>query len=143
MENDSKGRFSSALMSLQLQLKSLLDDAGGDHVVSLLDSLCTLTSAEQEIALKIMKVVVDRLSSRDERLLSAKDEHMKELEEFLYNDIVNSFESHASRKTAKKGTRKLAVVTGGKGTPAPEPSQPICLAERRAKKSTEFKPILN
>lgn len=141
MENDSNGRFSSSLLSLQLQLKALFDEAGGDHVVSLLDSLCSLSTAEQEIALKIMKVVIDRLASRDERLLSDKDEQMRELEEFLYNDIVNAFESHPSKRSGQKSARKLAVVTGGKG--APQTNEPICLAERRAKRCSDPKPVLN
>ncbi len=143
MEEGPNGRFTSNLLSLQLQLKSLLDDAGGEHVVALLDSLCTLTSAEQEVALKIMRVVVERLAKRDERLLSGKDEQMRELEEFLYNDIVNSFETHPARKNSKKSTGKLAVVHGGKGSSVKEENRPICLAERRAKKSGDFKPVLN
>ena len=72
--SDDKETFSANLMSLQLQLKTLLEEAGGDDVVSLLDALCRISGSEQKVALKAFVQIIDRINSGDLRLSSSKDE---------------------------------------------------------------------
>ena len=48
-------RFSANFLSLQLQLKTLLEEAGGDDLIPFLDALTGLTRSEQKIALKLLR----------------------------------------------------------------------------------------
>ena len=136
MGDGSDGRFTANLISLQLQLKTLLDDAGGDGVVRLLDSLCKLSSAEQGIALTLLTGVVNRIASGDIRVTSEEDRAMAVLEEDLYKDIV-----HSMQEAAGNGPRKLQVVRGGL-SPLPD-KRPIDLAAARNGRKISFKSILN
>ena len=101
-----RGIFSSNYMSLQLQLRTLLQDCGGEGAACLLDSLCCLTPSEQALALKLFSGVIDRILAGEIRLKTAADCTMKEIEENLYSDLVRSIESPAPGK--------LEVIRGGK-----------------------------
>lgn len=142
MDNNNKGRFTSNLLSLQLQLKTLLEDAGGQNAVRMLDALCSLTPTEQEIALKVFKNVLERVATREDRIFSRRDKEMRELEDNLFEHIISDL------KLSEKSDRKLSLVCGGKTVTSSKrekksESKTVSLAERRARKDEPFKPILN
>lgn len=114
------GAFSTGLMSLQVQLKGLLEGAGGDNAVELLDTLSTLSSSEQKIALEIFTRVLDRVGAQDERFLSESDKEMKELEDLLFDDIMHAMADAAGNESqpipAAATKKKLSVVDGGKSS---------------------------
>lgn len=138
-KENKTGRFSKNLLSLKVQLQSLLDEAGGEHVIALLDSLCSLNGTEQKVALKVLKRVVDRLSLREGRLFTRNEKQMKELEDFLFNDIVREIEDNNEDSKNQK-TGKLSLVPGGKDLLK---KQPLKLSDLRSKKEPHLKPVLN
>lgn len=135
-KENKTGRFSRNILSLKLQLQSLLDEAGGDQVIGLLDSLCCLNPAEQRIALRVIKRVIDRLCVRDGRLLSHDEKRMKELEDFLFSDIVKEMEADRNREVSS--TKKFSLVPGGKDVVR---KRSIKVAD--SKKEPHLKPVLN
>ena len=105
--NDDK-QFSANLLSLQLQLKTMLEEAGGDHTLGLLDALCKLNRSEQEIILSVLTRTVTNIAKSDARFVGAADEELKEFEDNLYHDIVSAM------REASQPERRLEVVKGGK-----------------------------
>jgi DNA-binding PucR family transcriptional regulator len=105
--------FSVNLMALQLQLKTLLEDSGGDHVVKLLDALCRMTHSEQQIVLELFTGIINRIASGELRLESDQDQRLKEFEEKLYGEIMGSLQAASTLPLRKR----LEVVDGGKAPP--------------------------
>lgn len=140
MSSKHDGVISASLLSLQLQLKSLLDEAGGDDVLAVLDQLSLLSAGERALALAAFSQAVDRVSKGSTRLHSAEDEALKELEEGLYQDIVSAIEeAERAPVQAALGCRKLAVLDGGKCRPAISENHssvptPIDFSRRKSKK---------
>lgn len=131
------GRFSANLLSLQLQLKTLFDEAGGEGVMNLLDSLCKLTGLEQKIALDTFNKVIERIAHGDKRFISEEDQHLKDFEDGLYKDVINSmFEAST---TFKK--QPLELVAGGKAKE--QKKEPIDFNQARAARKGASKPVLN
>ena len=132
-----KGRFSRNFFSLQLQLKTLMEEAGGDQVVGFLDTLCDLTASEQKVMLKIMTRVLERIAKGDQRLALDADRESAEFEENLVRDILA-----ALRDAAKEPTRlgKLEVLPGGK---ARLPNTPLDFEKARRAKVAGLKPVVN
>lgn len=114
VSKDDKGIFSSNFYSLQLQLKTLMEDAGGDHAVQLLDTLSTLNGYEQKVALNIFSRVVNQIAEGDKRIVSEDDRERKEFEETLYQDIMNSM-----GEAARAPNLRLEVVNGSKADKRP------------------------
>ena len=104
------GLFSANLKSLNLQLKTLLEDCGGDNVQRLLDMLCRLNASEQEIVLKIFSNTLERLASGKIRLETCADRDRKEFEEELFGDIAKSIQLAIALPLESK----LEVIDGGK-----------------------------
>lgn len=118
---DKSGLFTQSLLSLQLQVETILDGAGGEDAVALLDSLSELSRSERQIALRIFDRVVRRLleTNKEARVLSAKDIDEKEFEESLYEELLHSLKAAAndsptvslelvpSKKREKKKARQL------------------------------------
>jgi len=107
------GLFSANLKSLNLQLKTLLEDCGGDDVQRLLDTLCRLNASEQEIVLKIFNNVLEKLASGKIRLETCADRDRKEFEEELFGDIAKSIQLAIALPLKSK----LEVIDGGKSPP--------------------------
>jgi hypothetical protein len=137
-----KGSFSNNLFSLQLQIRTLLEGAGGDSAIELLDNLCELNKSERKIALGVFSRVVKRIQNGDFHLNTAEDKELKAFEENLFSEILTSFHSHDG-----PAARKLEVLPGGKSTPAVEEDKsPIDLAAFRRNRQSEEqsdKPLLN
>jgi len=109
-QSDKKGEFTSSLFRLQLEIKTLLEGAGGDGASALLDRLSGLSRSEQAIVLKVFSRVVDKILEGDERVFSTKDIELKRFEEGLYREILDSM-----RKAANTSHNyPFEVVDGGK-----------------------------
>jgi hypothetical protein len=136
-ENNSEGGvFSATLMSVQLQMKTLLEGAGGDKAVRLLDALSSLSNAEQEIALTAFDSAIRKISSGETRYSSDEDKALRAFEEELYNGLVSDIEQAKSERAEETSTSKvkLSVYDGGR-------SATLSGFKRGIKKST-FKPVL-
>ena len=105
--------FSANLTSLQLQIKTLLEECGGEHVTQLLDTLCRLNASEQQSVLKIFTNTVERLISGGLRLETRSDRERKEFEDQLFGDIADSIQLAIAQPPAGR----LQVLDGGKCPP--------------------------
>lgn len=136
----SDKHFSANFFSLQLQLKSLLEDIGGEAAVSFLDKLSALNKSEQRIMVRIFETVVERVRSGAVRLETSEDAQLKNFEDNLYNDIV--YQMQAAMVLPEP--RRLEVVNGGKSPTKKDGKSPISLADRRRlRKDNAIKPLLN
>ncbi len=135
MVNRFKGSFSASFNSLKLQLASLLEEAGGDHALSLMDSLANLSRTEQEIVLGVFNRVCGRIAE-GERLLSDTDKELKAFEENLYQDVIKGMCAFKEGQASNK----LEVLKGGKTKRTS--TSPIDLESARRNRKSE-KPVLN
>ncbi len=126
--SEIKGYFSKNLFSLQIQLKTLFDGAGGRDACELLDRLSELTDTEQKISLKSFQRTLDRFVKSDHRVCSEQDRELqafeKNLEEDLYQDLVDGMNAW-KREAPVLG---FTVVDGGK---IPSDKKTVCLEDAR------------
>ena len=120
------GTFSSSLMSVQLQLNTLLDGIGGEAATGLLDSVSKLSGAEQELVLGAMSRVVEKIASGEDRLYSNDDVALKNFEEGLYNDLVKAIREASGKQVRDsaplrviRGSGKLEFKPAGKAKARP------------------------
>lgn len=108
------GSFSSSLLSIQLQLRTLLEDVGGEEAAALLDGLTKLSLGERKIAVSLFTSVVQRLSATEAPRLSAVAEQaLKEFEENLYRDLLEALANNPQAPVNQES--RLAVLNGGRG----------------------------
>jgi hypothetical protein len=131
--------FSANLLSPQLQLRTLLEEPGGDGAVRLLDALCKVTPSEQKIILGIFTATIDRIVSGELRLENADDRQRKELEENLYGEIMNSIE----RAAAAPPKKRMEVLDGGKCPPRHFGGGVLDLDKLRKARKSGFKLLSN
>lgn len=125
------GDFSRNLFSLQIQIQTLLDGAGGENAALLLDTLSELSESERKVALKVFQRALEKLKASGVRLRTQKDEHLAEFEETLYEELVDGMNAVDQSVTEKK----FSVVDGGKlPTRKKDASNMVCLQEARRKK---------
>jgi len=110
-----RGFISSNLLCLQLQVNSLLAEAGGERALELLDGLAELSDAERQLALASFSKVVNRIRAGEQHLVSPDEAKLQKLEDDLYRDILAAMRDASS--SAKKRPH-LEVVRGTKETPA-------------------------
>lgn len=108
MENSSNKHFSANLIALQMQLKTLMEDSGGDKVVALLDMLCQLGEEEQRLVLGHFINIVQKISNGDIRLKSELDVKNAQFEDDLYSDILQAFNQQSLQKS------RFELLQGGK-----------------------------
>jgi hypothetical protein len=109
------GDFTKSLMSLQLQLQTLMEGVGGDHTASLLDNLARLSDSERAAIIPLISKVIAQVANGDKRLLSAKDEELKDFEDSLYESVLAALGNGSNTvEPARELNPKLAVVSGGK-----------------------------
>lgn len=106
-----RGFISSNLLCLQLQVNSLLAEAGGERALELLDGLAELSEAERQLALASFSKVVNRIRAGEQHLISPEEVKMQKLEDDLYRDILTAMRDASS--SAKKKPH-LEVVRGSK-----------------------------
>ena len=143
MSEKSGGNFSSSLLSLQLQLKTLLEGAGGDAALKFLDTLSALNQSEQKLALSIFTKVIEQIKNGEQRLCTKEDKVLHDFEENLYKDILSSM-----REAANEGERHtIEVIDGGRSRACNGKNSgtktPIDLAEARRLRRAKHKPLLN
>jgi len=109
MDIQDSGRFTRNFFSLQLQLKTLLEESGGDDLIAFLDDLSDLGKTEQKIVLKIFSRAVSKLKNEERRAVISKNEKaLKDFEEVLYSELLGSIE-----KAADQTPLKLSILNGG------------------------------
>lgn len=136
MDNNDAA-FSASLLSLQLQLRTLFEDAGGDHAMELLDSLCKLNRVEQVKVLQSFSAVIGKILSGSVRLASAEDQHLKEFEDNLYKQLLEAFEA----PSAPTEPPKLEVIPGGKNITAER--RVVSFDAHRRLRKDRSSPLLN
>ena len=143
MSDSQEGNFSANLLSLQLQLKTLLDGAGGDSTIKFLDLLSTLNPSEQKLALAAFSAVLDKIRSGQERLFTEEDRNLKEFEDSLYREILGSMRDVANNSEPKR----IEVLDGGKSrspfAKAAVSKTPIDFSAARRNRRAKPKPLLN
>jgi len=115
MNWSSGGDFTKSLLSLQLQLQTLLEGVGGEETAGLLDGLAKLTDAERSAVIPKITKTINELIQSDKRLVSEKDRELKRFEDSLFDGVLEALQQQSNAAVAKKETSpKLAVVPGGK-----------------------------
>ena len=125
MKKEVPGPISLNLFALQLQLKTVLEEAGGESAIRFLDLVAQLGKSEQEIIFGSFEKVLKRVIDGATRLRSPEDETSRQLEESLYSEILEAIEE---KKQAAPFTQ-LSMVKGGKATS--NDSQPIDFAKKK------------
>lgn len=142
MGSNDSGRISSTLLSLQLQLGTLLEEAGGEAALTLLDTLAGFNKSEQRLILNAFSTALQKLQQGEHRLFTREDAARKSFEDGLYQDIVQALTRESQRCVRKK----LHAVEGGVAETKTEATgaEPIDLArEREARKNARGKSLLN
>ena len=134
-KNRPDGIFSRGLLSLRLQMESLLDISGGADAADFLDNLSTLTPSEQKLALKLFSSTIEQIKAGNQRLSSMQDQELKDLEDGLFNDILSSMREAANASPPQR--QRIQVLDGGKAREKAA-NTPINLEE--ARKSRRLKP---
>lgn len=107
------GDFTKSLVSIQLQLQTLLEDVGGENAAELMDAVAKLHGAERKTVLPILIRVIRRLAENNDRLCSKDDIKLKEFEDSLYESVVAEM-SKAALNTIPAEEKRLSVVKGGR-----------------------------
>jgi len=117
----SDGVFSTSLRILELQIKNLMEGAGGSRALTFLDKLSNLAPLEQHAALDAFTRTVDRIAAGDKRFTTAEEQEFQKIEDGLYNEILGAMADASgaesvmfpqSKSAAKDG--KLSVLDGGR-----------------------------
>ncbi len=109
------GEFTRNLLSLQLQLQTLLEGVGGEGTASLLDGLAQLSESERKQIIPLLSRVVAQVVKGDKRLISAEDKEIKDFEDSLFQSIMCSLGTSANDDRVDPETAKrLEVFSGGK-----------------------------
>lgn len=110
------GNFTRNLLSLQLQLQTLLEGVGGEGTASLLDGLSQLSESERKRILPILSRVVAKILKGDKRLSSAEDRELQNFEDSLFDSIMLALGQSANDDLIEEGavSRKLEILPGGK-----------------------------
>ena len=67
------GDFTKNLLSLQMQLQTLLEGVGGEETAGLLDGLAKLSETERSILIPLVTRVINKVVMGEHRLMSEKD----------------------------------------------------------------------
>lgn len=109
------GEFTLGLKSIELQLQTLLENAGGMKATKLLDTLCKLGTTEQELVLAVFSKVIRKIVRGDIRLDDLGYSELNRFEEGLYKDIIAEIEKN-SIANRKERVNKFSVLKGGSKT---------------------------
>jgi len=111
------GDFTKSLLSLQMQLQTLLEGVGGAETAGLLDGLAQLSEAERSVVIPRLTRTIQEITKSDKRLMSEKDKEMKEFEDSLFEGVMEALNHEPTEKAATPNVGpKLAVLSGGKST---------------------------
>jgi hypothetical protein len=117
------GDFTKNLLSLQMQLQTLLEGVGGEETAGLLDGLAKLSETERSILIPLVTRVINKVVMGEHRLMSEKDKELKEFEDSLFEGVLAALQQpEAPNGSTKEKSPRLAVVPGGRS-----PKQPLTL----------------
>ena len=109
------GDFTKSLLSVQLQIQTLLEGVGGDDSASLLDALAKLNDSERALVIPVLTKVILRVASGVQRLQTKTDIEMQEFENSLFESVLSAMDAAVATQTPNREPgKKLAVVPGGK-----------------------------
>ena len=109
------GDFTKSLLSLQMQLQTLLEGVGGEETAGLLDGLAQLSEAERSLVIPRLTRTIKEIAKQDKRLMSDRDRELKDFEDSLFDGVMEALKHEPGVKTLQSETGpKLAVVPGGK-----------------------------
>ncbi len=141
------GNFTRNLLSLQLQLQTLLEGVGGEGTASLLDGLSQLSETERKRIIPLLSRVVGRVLKGDKRLSSSEDKDLQNFEDSLFDSIMSALGQSANDdRVLPEAERKLEILPGGRreqigssirGKPLKVPSL-IDLAKARESRRQRF-----
>ena len=98
-----------------MQLQTLLEGVGGEETAGLLDSLAKLSETERSLVIPLISKAINSIANGDKRVMSAKDQELKQFEDALFEDVLAALEKPQSSSTPTKDIGpRLAVVPGGK-----------------------------
>jgi hypothetical protein len=111
------GDFTKSLLSLQMQLQTLLEGVGGEETAGLLDGLAQLSEAERSLVIPRLTRTIQEIAKSDKRLVSDKDKEMKQFEDSLFEGVMEALKHEpGTEPTTLEPAPKLAVLSGGKNT---------------------------
>jgi hypothetical protein len=102
----TKSRFSSNFLSLQLQLKTILEEAGGDDLMPFLDTLSSMNKSEQMVALRLFKRTLDRFVGGSMRLETLGDLALKEFEDSLFSGLLDDVAALKENRSTNGGSKR-------------------------------------
>jgi hypothetical protein len=109
------GDFTKSLLSLQMQLQTLLEGVGGEETAGLLDGLAQLSEAERALVIPRLTRTIKEIVKSDKRLMSDRDRELKDFEDSLFEGVMEALKHEPGMTSATTETGpKLAVVAGGK-----------------------------
>ncbi len=121
------GDFTKSLLSLQLQLQTLLEGVGGDETAGLLDVLAKMSDTERALIIPVLTKTLSRLLESGNRLQTNEDIRLQDFENSLFESVMAAMGDGVaeSEGTADRGTKRLAVVSGGKAPEALAFKKPV------------------
>jgi hypothetical protein len=130
------GNFTRNLLSLQLQLQTLLEGVGGEGTASLLDGLSQLSESERKRILPILSRVVGKVLKGEKRLSSAEDRDLQNFEDSLFDSIMLALGQSANDDQIEEGavSRKLEIVPGGRDVNSKDEGSGALARERSTRK---------
>jgi len=109
------GDFTKSLLSLQMQLQTLLEGVGGEETAGLLDGLAQLSETERSLVIPRLTKTISEFVKSDKRIMSNKDRELKDFEDSLFEGVMEALKHEPGVKpVASTNGPKLAVVDGGK-----------------------------
>lgn len=112
-----RGDFTKGLLSLQLQVTTMLEGVGGDDAAILMDTLAKLSKVERQSVVPMLTRVISRLAEDHDRVLSSEEQELSNFENELYESVVSAMVTtgvDCERAIERQQQTKLRVVDGGK-----------------------------
>ena len=109
MNNSEKNSFSNNFTSLQMQLKTLFEDAGGNDTLRFLDLISQLGEEEKRLVLAHFSNVIAKILAGNLRLTTQSDIEKSEFENALYADLIDAIQNPQQLEF------KLELIHGKKG----------------------------
>jgi hypothetical protein len=125
------GEFTKSLLSLQLQLQTILEGVGGEEAAGLMDALAKLSNTERATVIPMLTRIIARLVTEHDRVLGKEEQELKEFENALFESVLSAVQGNGGSDVVAlnedEGRSKLAVLPGGKG-PIVAKTKPVRLS---------------
>ncbi len=121
--SQDNGKFSKSFIGLQLQFKTLLEEVGGDDLMSCLNLLAELTPSERENIIQQFKALLSE-NLKKPRVETAGDLALKNAEQELFDGIVSDIS-----QLKQSGKPVVSIIKGGKSD-----QKTICLSSAKKRR---------